>query len=84
MRRVLVTGGSGFLGSNAVRALAAHPDVSLVVSGDVRPPAQVHVHLGVEHPLQGGFHHQPHQAVEVLDGPGLAGHLTGELLRPRT
>ena len=39
MRRVLVTGGSGFLGSNAVRALAAHPDVSLVVSGDVRPPA---------------------------------------------
>ena len=39
MRRVLVTGGSGFLGSNAVRALAAHPDVELVVSGDVRPPA---------------------------------------------
>ena len=39
MRRVLVTGGSGFLGSNAVRALAAHPEVELVVSGDVRPPA---------------------------------------------
>ncbi len=39
MRRVLVTGGSGFLGSNAVRALAAHPGVGLVVSGDVRPPA---------------------------------------------
>ncbi|GAA2043976.1 NAD-dependent epimerase/dehydratase family protein [Agromyces tropicus] len=39
MRRVLVTGGSGFLGSNAVRALAAHPTVGLVVSGDVRPPA---------------------------------------------
>ncbi|WP_353828656.1 NAD-dependent epimerase/dehydratase family protein [Agromyces sp. SYSU T0242] len=39
MRRVLVTGGSGFLGSNAVRALAGHPDVELVVSGDVRPPA---------------------------------------------
>jgi UDP-glucose 4-epimerase len=38
-RRVLVTGGSGFLGSNAVRALAARPDVELVVSGDVRPPA---------------------------------------------
>jgi UDP-glucose 4-epimerase len=39
MRRVLVTGGSGFLGSNAVRALAALPEVGLVVSGDVRPPA---------------------------------------------
>ncbi|WP_448003636.1 NAD-dependent epimerase/dehydratase family protein [Agromyces bauzanensis] len=39
MRRVLVTGGSGFLGSNAVRSLAGHPGVGLVVSGDVRPPA---------------------------------------------
>ncbi|BDZ53922.1 NAD-dependent epimerase/dehydratase family protein [Agromyces marinus] len=39
MRRVLVTGGSGFLGSSAVAALAVHPDVGLVVSGDVRPPA---------------------------------------------
>lgn len=39
MRRVLVTGGSGFLGSSAVRALTAHPEVELVVSGDVRPPA---------------------------------------------
>ncbi|UOQ90007.1 NAD-dependent epimerase/dehydratase family protein [Agromyces endophyticus] len=41
MRRVLVTGGSGFLGSSAVAALARHPLVELVVSGDVRPPAQV-------------------------------------------
>lgn len=39
MRRVLVTGGSGFLGSSTVRALVAHPEVELVVSGDVRPPA---------------------------------------------
>ncbi|GAA1821912.1 NAD-dependent epimerase/dehydratase family protein [Agromyces salentinus] len=39
MKRVLVTGGSGFLGSNAVRALAVRPDVDLVISGDVRPPA---------------------------------------------
>ena len=39
MRRALVTGGSGFLGSNAVRALAARDDVDVVVSGDVRPPA---------------------------------------------
>ncbi|QTX03881.1 NAD-dependent epimerase/dehydratase family protein [Agromyces archimandritae] len=39
MSRVLVTGGSGFLGSHAVAALAAHPAVSLVVSADVREPA---------------------------------------------
>ncbi|MFF2493340.1 NAD-dependent epimerase/dehydratase family protein [Agromyces sp. NPDC058064] len=39
MRRVLVTGGSGFLGSSAVRALASDPRVELVVSGDVREPA---------------------------------------------
>ncbi|MGR0321078.1 NAD-dependent epimerase/dehydratase family protein [Agromyces sp. ZXT2-3] len=38
-RRILVTGGSGFLGSSAVRALAGNPEVELVVSGDVRPPA---------------------------------------------
>ncbi|HEY1104999.1 MAG TPA: NAD-dependent epimerase/dehydratase family protein [Agromyces sp.] len=41
MRRVLVTGGSGFLGSSAVAALARHPLVELVVSGDVLPPDQV-------------------------------------------
>lgn len=40
MRRVLVTGGSGFLGSSAVRALVARPEVELLVSGDVRPPAE--------------------------------------------
>jgi UDP-glucose 4-epimerase len=36
MRRVLVTGGSGFLGSHAVAALAAHEDVAAVVSADLR------------------------------------------------
>ncbi|QAY74753.1 NAD-dependent epimerase/dehydratase family protein [Agromyces protaetiae] len=39
MKRILVTGGSGFLGSSAVRALSEHPHVSLVVSADVRSPA---------------------------------------------
>lgn len=42
--RVLITGGAGFLGSHVAAALAAHPDVSLVVSGDVRRP---------EHPIEG-------------------------------
>jgi len=36
--RVLVTGGSGFLGTHVVSALAQHPAVRLVVSGDVREP----------------------------------------------
>ncbi|MCH6231402.1 SDR family oxidoreductase [Microbacterium sp. CFH 31415] len=42
--RVLVTGGAGFLGSNVAAALVAHPEVELVVAGDVRRP---------EHPLEG-------------------------------
>lgn len=37
MRRVLVTGGSGFLGSHAVEALAVHDGVASVVSADLRP-----------------------------------------------
>lgn len=39
MRRVLITGGGGFLGSHVASALAMHPDVAAVVSGDVRLPA---------------------------------------------
>ncbi|WP_370615017.1 SDR family oxidoreductase [Mumia sp. Pv 4-285] len=52
VRRVLVTGGSGFLGSSVVPGLAADADVALVVSGDVRDPREhvdgvVHVTLDV-------------------------------------
>lgn len=39
MTRVLVMGGSGFLGSAVVAGLAADPGVSGVVSADVRDPA---------------------------------------------
>jgi hypothetical protein len=42
------------------------------------------VHLRVKHPLQGGLHHQPHQAVEIFDRRGLARKLTGELLGSRS
>ncbi|WP_203580622.1 SDR family oxidoreductase [Microbacterium hibisci] len=43
-RRVLVTGGAGFLGSHVAAALVARPDVELVVAGDVRRP---------QHPVDG-------------------------------
>lgn len=43
-RRVLVTGGSGFLGSHVAAAVAARPEVELVVAGDVRRP---------QHPVDG-------------------------------
>lgn len=40
MTRVLVTGGSGFLGTSVVAGLAASAAVELVVSADVREPTQ--------------------------------------------
>lgn len=40
MSRVLVTGGSGFLGSHTVQALALRTEVDLIVSADVREPAK--------------------------------------------
>lgn len=39
-RRVLVTGGAGFLGSRVTHALAAHPDVEAVVAADLRAPTE--------------------------------------------
>ncbi|MBS1697856.1 MAG: SDR family oxidoreductase [Actinobacteria bacterium] len=36
MRRVLVTGGAGFLGSRVTRLLSEHPGVDVVLCGDVR------------------------------------------------
>jgi UDP-glucose 4-epimerase len=40
VRRVLVTGGSGFIGTSVVAALAGADDVGLVVSADLRDPAE--------------------------------------------
>ncbi|RZI96272.1 MAG: SDR family oxidoreductase [Microbacterium sp.] len=52
MTRVLVTGGSGFLGSHVTAALSRDPQVELVVAADLRAPAQrvdgtVYEHLDV-------------------------------------
>lgn len=48
-RRVLVTGGAGFLGGHVVSALVAHPGVTVVVAGDVRPPASAVPGVVYEH-----------------------------------
>ena len=29
--------------------------------------AQMHIHLRVEHPLESGLHHRPHQLIEFAD-----------------
>lgn len=53
--RVLVTGGSGFLGSHVAAALTADPGVEFVVAGDVRPPQHpvdgvIYAHVDVTRP----------------------------------
>ena len=47
MRRVLVTGGSGFIGTSVVARLAAAGEVDRVVSADLREPASAAA--GVDH-----------------------------------
>ncbi len=39
MKRIAVTGSSGYLGARLVRALLQHPDVESVIGLDIRPPA---------------------------------------------
>jgi len=54
MRRVLVTGGAGFLGSRVTSLLADHPEVDIVLSGDLREseaPGVVSVPVDVTDPL---------------------------------
>lgn len=47
MTRVLVTGGSGFLGSRVTEALASHPGVEVVVAADVREPSAAAASAGI-------------------------------------
>ena len=58
MRRVLVTGGSGFLGTSVVAGLAADPGVSTVISGDLREPP---------HPVDGVIY----ERVDITDAEQL-------------
>lgn len=53
MRRVMVTGGAGFLGSRVTGLLSDHPGVDVVLSGDLREsevPGVVSVEVDVTDP----------------------------------
>ena len=55
MRRVMVTGGAGFLGSRVTGLLSEHPDIDVVVCGDLREsdvPGVVSVTVDVTDPLE--------------------------------
>ena len=55
MRRVMVTGGAGFLGSRVTDLLSEHPDIDVVVCGDLREsevPGVVSVTVDVTDPLE--------------------------------
>lgn len=65
MTRVLITGGAGFLGSHVAAALAARPDVDLVVAGDVREP---------EHPVENVVYDLCDVTVAESVGPVLERH----------
>jgi len=54
MRRVMVTGGAGFLGTRVTSLLSDHPDVDVVICGDLREsevPGVVSVSVDVTDPL---------------------------------
>ncbi|MCQ1947102.1 SDR family oxidoreductase [Arthrobacter sp. zg-Y1116] len=51
MTRVCVTGGNGFLGSAVTAGLADHPEISYVLSLDIREPAEERRLAGVEYAL---------------------------------
>ncbi len=51
MKRVFVTGGSGFLGRSVVAGLAAADEVELVVSGDLRVPDEADRIPGAEYAI---------------------------------
>jgi UDP-glucose 4-epimerase len=73
VRRVLVTGGSGFIGTSVVAALAGADDVDLVVSADLRDPAEcletvTYARLDVTDP-------DAVEALVALHGPTVVVHL---------